>query len=622
MRTFLLTIATIFCFFSAMNAEIKNITILSTGDTHSCLATGGERDASLIGNLGGITRAATIIQQTKMQDPNTILLHAGDLFIGDLLFNTTFGIPELTLMNSFGFDALTLGNHEFDLTPMVLTLALGTAFQEGGFPVLSANAVIPDVEDLAVLKQIITPYTIVERNGLKIGIFGMTTPETNVLSLPKPIFLDTLIIEIATATVMEMQAKGCDAIVFLSHLGFELDNAVATYVDGINLVIGGHTHLELTEPFIIDNAYGSKVPIIHTGAFYHNMGKTILSIDTEKKKVSVADYKMIRLDNKIEENETVKTMIGGIVSQVEEQYGPMFTQPVAMVEQTFDEAPDQTQITNGRLDTPVGNLVCDAYRDWGKTDIAITAGGSTAQKLYKGPIVANDVFRMIGYGFNEVNGLGFRMVKIKVQGQVLWGGIEFGLKDILSSDEFLIQASGLTYHCDPMAEFGEKVKAIFINEELIDPEKFYTVTTNEFIALVLGELGMPFEIIEASEDMTEFQVVLNYIIAKQSLVPEFDTRIFSPVIENKIENDDLNFNHIAPNPCRESVNIQFSINNPGLYNISIYDINSQKVMNYSKTFCSGRQNETIQINTLNNGIYSVEISNTKNRVTSKFIVVR
>ena len=623
MKRFILLVSSLLVFFIVANAEPKNITILSIGDTHSCLTSGGERNENLVGSIGGIARAATVIKQFKMQDPDAILLHSGDFFIGDLIFNATLGVPELLMLKSLEIDALTLGNYEFDLTPMALSMTLGLAFEGGGFPVLCANAIIPDVSELALLKQIITPYTILERNGLKIGIFGMTTPEANLISLPQPIFIDTSIVEIATATVGELKSKGCDAIIFLSHLGFELDKVIANYVDGINLIIGGHTHLELTEPFVLQNIYGSQVPIIHMGAFYHNIAKTVLSIDKQNNSVQISDYELIPVNIEIEEEPIVKAMLDEIISGIEEEFGPVFTQPVGVVEQTFEETLEPSQIVNGgRMDTPVGNLVCDAFREWGKTDIAITAGGSTAQKLYKGPIVANDVYRMIGYGFNDVNRLGFRMVKIKVAGLALWEGIEFGLKDILTSDEFLIQTSGMKYYCDPTAEFGQKVKAIFINDEFIDPQKFYTVTTNEFIVAIMGLLGMPFEIIEASEDMTEFQVVLNYIISKQTLSPNYEPRIIAPVIETRTESNKLCIDKVYPNPCSGNLNVDISIKNPGFYLVSIYNVYSQRVMSYRKFIDSGFHKESIDTGILNSGFYTIEISDGMENIFSKFVIIK
>ncbi len=98
----------------------QTVTILHLNDTHSTLAPLGPRDAFLNGNTGGIARATSIIGLERVADPNLLLLHAGDISIGDLFFNYGFQVPELTWMSTMGFDAMTLGNHEFDLTPAVL----------------------------------------------------------------------------------------------------------------------------------------------------------------------------------------------------------------------------------------------------------------------------------------------------------------------------------------------------------------------------------------------------------------------------------------------------------------------------------------------------------------------
>ena len=120
----------------------------------------------------------------KMTEPNVLLLHAGDAFIGDLFFNVYFGAAEFQLLTALGLDAMAVGNHEFDLQPSTLEQALQSSFEPGeGFPLLSANCILEDPE-VNTLKNYISPYTIKEIGSLKVGIFGLTTPETNLLSLP------------------------------------------------------------------------------------------------------------------------------------------------------------------------------------------------------------------------------------------------------------------------------------------------------------------------------------------------------------------------------------------------------------------------------------------------------
>ena len=171
-------------------SQTDTLTILHVNDTHSNLAPLGPRTATLEGTQGGIARAASVIGMSQMTDPNVLTLHGGDAFIGDLFFNVYFGVAELQLMNAMGFDAMVVGNHEFDLTPYVLQQALDTAFVGGGFPLLSANTNLED-PTLIGLRNYILPFTTKQLGNIKVGIFGMTTPETMLLSQPAPAIIDT-----------------------------------------------------------------------------------------------------------------------------------------------------------------------------------------------------------------------------------------------------------------------------------------------------------------------------------------------------------------------------------------------------------------------------------------------
>ncbi|MEB2355701.1 MAG: metallophosphoesterase, partial [Ignavibacteriales bacterium] len=119
---------------------MDTITILHVNDSHSTLEAIGPRDANLEGTQGGISRAATVIGMTKMTEQNVLTLHGGDVFIGDFFFNKFLGVAEFQLMASLGFDAMAVGNHEFDLTPAYLDTALRNSFPPGyGFPLISSN---------------------------------------------------------------------------------------------------------------------------------------------------------------------------------------------------------------------------------------------------------------------------------------------------------------------------------------------------------------------------------------------------------------------------------------------------------------------------------------------------
>ena len=389
-------------------AAADTLTILHIGDTHSRLAPGGRRTVALEGTTGGIARAVSAIGMMKMTESNALALHAGDIFIGDLFFNAYFGVPELRILAALGLDAMTLGNHEFDLTPAVLETALDSGFVAGGFPVLSANAVFPDT-GFASLRRHVSGLTVKEVGDVRVGIFGLTTPSTNLLSLPAPIVIDDRIVEIASAMVDSLRERNCDVVILLSHLGVALDTVVAASVEGIDVVIGGHDHYSFAEPILVKSPSGDPTTVAQAGAFYSNVGRMRLSVGDGV--VDLIDYALVPLDASVPEHAETKAVVDELIAGIEATYGPVYSQQIAYAEHDHAEVPP-TLMTSGCKDTPVGNLVADALRAAMGTDIAIEPGGSTAEKLYQGPLVAADAYRAISYGFNTVNGLGYRVATL------------------------------------------------------------------------------------------------------------------------------------------------------------------------------------------------------------------
>src|SRR5665647_521322 len=223
-----LTIVLLLMFLITVRAQIDTITILHINDTHSTLAPLAPRDAALNGTHGGIARATTIIGTTKAQETNVLTLHGGDFFIGDLFFNKYFGVAELRIMKQLGFDAMCVGNHEFDLGPGTLQSALDNAFVGGGFPLVSANM---NMDNFPSLKQHIKKYIIKQVGNVKVGIFGLTTTETNSFSLPSPVVIDSFE-NAAVTSVTELRKQGCNLVICLSHLGILYDQGPAASLPG------------------------------------------------------------------------------------------------------------------------------------------------------------------------------------------------------------------------------------------------------------------------------------------------------------------------------------------------------------------------------------------------------
>lgn len=497
-------------FLTSTSAQIDTLTILHLNDTHSTLSSVGPRDASLHGSQGGIARAATVIESSRMTDPNVLFLHAGDYSIGDLFYNAYFGVPELQLLKSLGLDAMTVGNHEWDLTPSTLLGALQTAFPDpaDGFPLLSANTDLSD-PSLAALRNYILPYTIIQKGNIKVGIFGMTTPETNLTSNPSPAFISDDIINISANTVAALASQNCDVIILLSHLGLALDKIVAANVPGINVIVGGHDHYILYSPVKVTNPSGKTTLIVQAGSNYLYIGKLKLLVDNGN--VTLAGYQLIPLDKSIPEEPTVLATVNSLIANIETIYGiPFYTAQAGYAAYYFSEIA-KNLLSRGAHDTPIGNLVTDAFRHKTGTQIAIQAGGFTAMPLYKGPFTPADLFRIDGYGFNTTNTLGFQLATFDISGADLMAGLEFGLSAIEANDEFFMQVSGMEYTYDGNLPPFSRVTSVTINGSPIDPGVYYSVTANEGSLLFLNYLGIPVKNLEIKDGITEFSALFEYI---------------------------------------------------------------------------------------------------------------
>jgi len=179
----LLTLLTILVLSSvSLFSQADTLTVVYVNDSHSNLAPIGPRDHNLVAPYGGIARIASFIGEVKMKESHVLAFHGGDFSIGDLFYNKYFGVAELQILNSIGLDAAAIGNHEFDLTPATLLQALQASFApSAGFPFVSANLNLDAVPDL---KAYIQPYIIKQVGNMKVGIFGLLTPETNSISQP------------------------------------------------------------------------------------------------------------------------------------------------------------------------------------------------------------------------------------------------------------------------------------------------------------------------------------------------------------------------------------------------------------------------------------------------------
>ncbi|MDB5243173.1 MAG: metallophosphoesterase [Spirosoma sp.] len=257
------------------------LTILHTNDVHSRLDP-FPMDGSRNAGRGGVARRATIIRQIRHEQENVFLFDAGDIFQGTPYFNLYKGEPEILAMNQLGYDAGTIGNHDFDggIDNMV------TQFGKARFPLLIANYDFKNT----VLDGRTTPYKVFAKDGIRLGVFGLGIKPEGLI--PKDAYRETKYldpIEIGNDVAARLRNdQKCDYVICLSHLGFKYDgptvsdNVLAAQTRHIDGIIGGHTHTFLDAPVLVNNADGQPVWINQVGFAGINLGRIDLTFERGK----------------------------------------------------------------------------------------------------------------------------------------------------------------------------------------------------------------------------------------------------------------------------------------------------------------------------------------------------
>ena len=261
--------------FSPAGAQ-KTLTILHTNDTHSTIMPLNPNLAdTMLADRGGYLRRMNMIRQQRQQDPDLLLFDSGDFSQGSAYYSLFQGDVEIGLMNRMGYDAATIGNHEFDfgLDNMI------RLFKMAQFPIVCSNYDFADTE----LKDIVKPYIIIKRKGLKIGVFALCPPLEGLVFTKNygPLrFLDPVEKTNEMVDILKRQKK-CDVVICISHLGWGNsqypDNRFIQQTRGVDLVLGGHTHTYFQELQYEKNLDGQPVPVDQNGKHAAFVGKLLLT---------------------------------------------------------------------------------------------------------------------------------------------------------------------------------------------------------------------------------------------------------------------------------------------------------------------------------------------------------
>jgi 2',3'-cyclic-nucleotide 2'-phosphodiesterase (5'-nucleotidase family) len=423
--------------------QYKELRILHMNDFHGFAA--GKR---LIGSdemRGGISYIAWLADNLRKEKP-TLLLAAGDMIQGNVFANLFQGKPVIEIMNKMGFDAMCVGNHEFDYGQDVLRERIN----EATFPVLGAN-----VKGMPGLR----PYIIKEIEGLKIAIVGIVTDDTPVVTHPKNV--EGLVFLSPVATVEEYVEElrdNVDIIIVLSHLGYNADMLLASRVKGIDIIVGGHSHTQTIKHMLIGNT-------VLVQAWEYGLVLGVLDI-------TVRSGRVVEVKSRLEEIKPAQMKKREDVARIVEQYGRQLD---ALMGQTIGEALVGLDGENARTgETNLGNLITDIMRRQSNAQIALINGGAIRTDIRKGPITLKDIYSALPFD-NYI-------VAMKLTGREIKEVLEHAVSGIEQKEGRFPQVSGLSFTYDPMMPKGLRVTDVSVAGAKMDTNTTYTVCTNDFLA--------------------------------------------------------------------------------------------------------------------------------------------
>lgn len=259
-------------------AQKKQLVILHTNDTHSCIMPLNPNlaDTALAGR-GGFLRRMALIEDERAKTPGLLLIDSGDFSQGSPYYNFYKGEVEVELMNRMGYDVATIGNHEFDFG----LENMARIFRMAKFPIVCANY---DFTGTSV-EGLVKPYTIIKRNGLKIGLFGLSPQPRGLVDTTKFVgvkYLDPVETAERMAALLKTKKK-CDVVICVSHLGWEdeelTDQMLVPATRDIDIVLGGHSHTYMKTLRYVKNVDGKDVPVDQNGKHGIWIGRIVLDLE-------------------------------------------------------------------------------------------------------------------------------------------------------------------------------------------------------------------------------------------------------------------------------------------------------------------------------------------------------
>ena len=493
------------------SGESHDAVILFTHDTHDHFYPAPSEDG---GEYGGYTRLATLLKQERVKYPDAITVDGGDFSMGTL-FQTIYATqaPELRALGAMGYDVTTLGNHEFDYRAAGLAQMLETAAASGS-PVpaiVQSNGTVLDGTGSQELKQAMEDYgvqdhIILTRGGINYGIFGLMGEDADACAPMSGMAFEP-VADAARRAVAELeeelaQLEGPSLIVCLSHTGTENgkgeDYELAKAVDGIDVIISGHTHSTLEEPVQVNDTL-----IVSCGEYTTNLGVLELKLDGTGA-VTDFDYRLVPVDETVSADADMERLAQSFQPMVEKEYLSQFglTFDQVLAQSTFDFTPISQFGKEHREDT-LGNLIADSYvyavqqaegEDYVPVDFAVVAAGVIRESFSAGEITTSDVFNVSSLGSGADGSPGYPLISVWITGRELKDAFEVDASVTSLMPAAQIYGAGMTWTWNPHRILLNRVNdcAQVLPDGTTVPledDKLYRVVTGLYTGQMLGTVN-------------------------------------------------------------------------------------------------------------------------------------
>ena len=447
--------------------------ILHINDVHNRIqpinrfdSTCGPEDDAAGECFGGWARLQTAIdmKRAELADENLLFLDAGDHLQGSLMFTTYNGDATAEMIRSLAPDVLALGNHEFNKGPANLARVIDLL---DGIPVVSGNLDLSGSEELS--GKVETGGYVLEVGGMQIGIVSALATDTAETSSPGPnvVFMDE--IEALQQDVAELEAQGVDIILALTHVGLPADLRIAEQVEGIDAVIGGHSHTLFGEEFE-GEAYPTDVagtPVVQAYAYSKYVGHLMLTFD-DAGNLTAAEGAPMLLDASVEPDPEVAARVAELVEPIEEMQQRVVADAAEMIEGSREVCRAE--------ECPMGNLVADAMLDRVQDQgiqIAIQNGGGLRASIDAGEVTMGEVVTVLPFQ-NTLS-------TFEVTGETIIAALENGVSEVEEGAGRFPQVSGMSFTVDLTKEPGSRISDVMVGGAPIDPAATYGMVSNNYV---------------------------------------------------------------------------------------------------------------------------------------------